>query len=77
VRAGLESRWRAHESTAIYNPFDETEFVKDKSRYAWNSDCNEATADILRELGCEVEGATYLSHFELSDDAAGRMDYCD
>jgi hypothetical protein len=77
MRNQLEAKWQAGVATRIHNADDDTDFIRDSRHYSWQCDCNEITACLLRDLGCEVEGATYLSHFRLSDDALGTMVYCE
>jgi hypothetical protein len=40
--------------------------VKDSEIYSGLHDCNDLTADWLRDMGCEVDGFTTLSKFKLA-----------
>ncbi|HWE04826.1 MAG TPA: DUF2459 domain-containing protein [Tepidisphaeraceae bacterium] len=67
VRDRLENRWHAHLETKVYNQTDDTEFVRDSTHYSWLYDCNDWTAQVLRDMGCKVVGVTTLSAFHPGD----------
>ncbi|TVQ60429.1 MAG: DUF2459 domain-containing protein [Phycisphaerales bacterium] len=61
----LRERFDAHADTARNNPRYGLEFVHDDDSYWLFNHCNTAVAAWLRELGCEVRGATLLADFRL------------
>jgi hypothetical protein len=65
VEHDLDIRWQRAIATRIHNPEADADFVVDDRPYSWANDCNEATASILRHLGCQVKGCTYFSGFHL------------
>ena len=70
VRDGLERRWRCLAGSKIYNPAEDTEFVRDPIHYSWLYTCNDWTAQLLRETGCRVVGLTTFSAFHSGDKPA-------
>jgi hypothetical protein len=69
VRDKLELRWRSLIKTRIYNPYEDMEFVRDPIHYSWLYTCNDWTAQLLREMGCKVDGITTFSSFQPGDKA--------
>ncbi len=57
VLSELDARWRASESTAVFNQRRGIVFVKDATSYSLFHNCNHEVASWLRGLGCRVSGA--------------------
>jgi len=61
----LETMYNSRIETQIYNAPVTTYFVQHDSRYWLMNNCNHATAEYLRRLGCDVRGCTVLSGFKV------------
>lgn len=70
VEKKLDARWRKYECTAVHNPGNDTDYVRDDQHYSFLHSCNHLTADTLREMGCKVDGPTIFSSFHLADTPA-------
>lgn len=53
---------------------DQFVFVRDTNRYWIGHNCNDLTADLLRELGCDVRGESVLSGFTVVQPGASGED---
>jgi hypothetical protein len=66
LRRRLDAEWERAASTASLAPDnDGFLYVDDTEGYSLLHNCNHVTARWLRELGCEVSGATMTSKFKL------------
>ena len=54
LRGELEARFRAHQAEVVYNERWKQSFVPLGRSYWFLNNCNDVTADWLRELGCSV-----------------------
>jgi hypothetical protein len=67
----LDERFNSRIDTLVHPADQPLYFVKDDSHYGMFHTCNQATADWLTKLGCEVQGwPVVLSNFEVSNPAA-------
>ncbi len=65
LRDKLDAQYRRLESTAIFSHDGGFFYVHDKTAYWLYHNCNHATAEWLRELGCQVKGPCVTSKFKL------------
>lgn len=65
LREQLEARYQRAAATVVHNPENDTDYVKDPAHYGLGNNCNHLTAQSLRQLGCDVRGTVFLSHFSV------------
>jgi hypothetical protein len=68
----LDSRFAAHTDTRIVGP-DAMEFVKDPLPYHAFHNCNNVTADWMRELGITIHGPALYSNFQVEPPGPGQQ----
>ena len=61
----LDERWERAAQTAVHNPDNDVDYVKDTEHYSFLHNCNDLTAKSLRELGCEIHGLVGTSDFKI------------
>lgn len=61
----LDARYMQSIDSMVLNEWNQQYFVKDSRPYNLFHTCNHQTAEWLERLGCQVEGITLLSQFEL------------
>ena len=61
----LEARFDREERTAMYNPVDQTVYVKDDEHYWLANNCSHTARRWLTELGCDVRGSVVTFGFEI------------
>ena len=66
VETKLAARYHKYESTAVHNPDNDTDYVRDDQHYSFLHSCNHLTADTLRAMCCQVDGPTIFSSFHLA-----------
>jgi hypothetical protein len=67
LRHELDEQHQARIDTATFNPEAQLWFVKSDERYGLCYNCNHATAQWLRELGCTIKGSAMFSRFRVKD----------
>jgi hypothetical protein len=66
LRMNLESIFNRSREKPIHSDFSMLEHVPDPQQYWLFHNCNHATAEWLRSLGCRVDGPAILSNFRLT-----------
>jgi len=67
LRHELDQQHQARIDTATFNPKSMLWFVKSDQRYGLCHNCNHATAQWLRELGCTIKGPAMFSKFRVQE----------
>jgi hypothetical protein len=62
----LHSRFERHIDTQVYSRAASLTFVRDDEHYSGWHNCNQVTAEWLRDLGCGIEGTPLTSKFKLA-----------
>jgi len=70
LRERLERCFADRAASRVAGPGQRLDFVPDEGPFWLGHTCNGATAEWLRELGCEVSGLTVTARFEVEPDAA-------
>ena len=63
----MAARWENDRVVHSDSPAVVTDFwyVKDDQHYNWLHDCNLSTADLLKEMGCQIRGYAIWSDFKI------------
>ena len=65
LREELDAIHQAHIDTKVFNQKTQLWFVKYSGGYGLCHNCNHATADWLRQLGCTIRGTAMCSRFRV------------
>jgi len=68
VERKLAARYHRSLCTIVYNPGNDTDYVRDDEHYSVLHSCNGLTASELRQMGCQVNGWAIWSRFRLVGD---------
>ena len=66
LRQQLDARFVADANTTLFNREDTCCYAREAKHYWLFYNCNDQTADWLRQIGCRVEGVTTSSKFKLA-----------
>jgi hypothetical protein len=66
LRSKLDARWQANRHSVRQREIDGVVVSRDPARYHVFRNSNHATAEWLRELGCDVRGFPLLSNFRVA-----------
>jgi hypothetical protein len=69
VEQKLAARYHRSLCSIVYNPGNDTDYVRDTEHYSVLHSCNGLTASELTDMGCKVNGWAIWSRFRLAGDA--------
>jgi hypothetical protein len=65
VEQELNTRYQADEGPPETNPDTGNVYVKDSVHYSFWDNCNDLSADVMRRLGCQVDGVVGANYFHV------------